>query len=176
MRICLNDVTFRTRWMRTRFPFRYGIAAMTELPHVFLSAKVMIDGEEIVGLASEGLPPKWFTKNRETTFEQDLPEMLQVIEKAVEFGRVVEEASVFAWWQNVYSKQDAWADGNDVPPLLAADGLAGRNDMELFVFSDVNGKRFWITARLDNLGKGASGAAVQNMNIALGLKDHFGLN
>jgi hypothetical protein len=119
MRICLNDVTFRTRWMRTRFPFRYGIAAMTELPHVFLSAKVMIDGEEIVGLASEGLPPKWFTKNRETTFEQDLPEMLQVIEKAVEFGRVVEEASVFAWWQNVYSKQDAWADGNDVPPLLA---------------------------------------------------------
>ena len=119
MRICLNDVTFRTRWMRTRFPFRYGIAAMTELPHVFLSAKVMIDGEEIVGLASEGLPPKWFTKNPETTFEQDLPEMLQVIEKAVEFGRVVEEASVFAWWQNIYSKQDAWADGNDVPPLLA---------------------------------------------------------
>ena len=119
MRICLNDVTFRTRWMRTRFPFRYGIAAMTDLPHVFLSAKVMIDGEEIVGLASEGLPPKWFTKNPETTFEQDLPEMLQVIEKAVEFGRVVEEASVFAWWQNVYSKQDAWADGNDVPPLLA---------------------------------------------------------
>ena len=109
MRICLNDVTFRTRWMRTRFPFRYGIAAMTELPHVFLSAKVMIDGEEIVGLASEGLPPKWFTKNRETTFEQDLPEMLQVIEKAVEFGRVVEEASVFAWWQNVRrsSKQGA---------------------------------------------------------------------
>jgi hypothetical protein len=31
-------------------------------------------------------------------------------------------------------------------------------------------------ARLDNLGKGASGAAVQNMNIALGLDDHFGLN
>ena len=86
MRICLNDVTFCTRWMRTRFPFRYGIAAMTELPHVFLSAKVTIDEVEIVGHASEGLPPKWFTKNTETTFEQDLPEMLQAIEQAVKFG------------------------------------------------------------------------------------------
>lgn len=119
MHISLDDVTFRTRWMRTRFPFRYGIAAMTELPHVFLSVKVTIDGEEIVGLASEGLPPKWFTKNPETTFEQDLPKMLQAIEKAVEFGRVVEECSVFAWWQKVYSKQDAWADENGIPPLLA---------------------------------------------------------
>ncbi|MDA7912591.1 hypothetical protein N9B07_02335, partial [Akkermansiaceae bacterium] len=117
MRICLNDVTFCTRWMRTRFPFRYGIAAMTELPHVFLSAKVTIDEVEIVGLSSEGLPPKWFTKNPETTFEQDLPEMLQAIEQAVKFGRVVEEDSLFAWWQKVYSKQDAWADKNGVPPL-----------------------------------------------------------
>ena len=64
----------------------------------------------------------------------------------------------------------------DVPPLLAADGLAGSNDMELFVFSDADGKRFWLTARLDNLGKGASGAAVQNMNIALGLDETLGLS
>ncbi|HBV78954.1 MAG TPA: N-acetyl-gamma-glutamyl-phosphate reductase, partial [Alphaproteobacteria bacterium] len=64
----------------------------------------------------------------------------------------------------------------DVPPMLAADALAGRNDMELFVFSDAAEQRFWLTARLDNLGKGASGAAVQNMNIALGLEDHFGLS
>ena len=48
--------------------------------------------------------------------------------------------------------------------------------MELFVFSDAAEQRFWLTARLDNLGKGASGAAVQNMNIALGLEDHFGLS
>ena len=69
----------------------------------------------------------------------------------------------------------AAANHSDVPPLLAADGLAGCNDMELFVFSDTVEKRFWITARLDNLGKGASGAAVQNMNIALGLNETLGL-
>jgi len=63
----------------------------------------------------------------------------------------------------------------DTPTMLGADALAGSNDMELFVFSDAGDQRFWLTARLDNLGKGASGAAVQNMNIALGLDEGLGL-
>lgn len=119
MPILLTDVTYRTRWMETRFPFRYGIAAMTKLPHLFLSANAVIDGREVVGLASEGLPPKWFTKNPETTFEQDLPEMLRVIEQAVTFGREVKAESLFTWWLAVYRKQDAWARENGIPPLLA---------------------------------------------------------
>jgi len=32
-----------------------------------------------------------------------------------------------------------------------------------------------LVARLDNLGKGASGAAVQNMNLSLGLEETTGL-
>ncbi|MFK7849836.1 MAG: hypothetical protein AB8D78_02560 [Akkermansiaceae bacterium] len=92
---------------------------MTELPHVFLSVNASIDGSEITGLASEGLPPKWFTKNPETTFEQDLPEMLRVIEQAVAFGREVESDSFFGWWLEVHGRQDAWARKNGVPPLLA---------------------------------------------------------
>jgi N-acetyl-gamma-glutamyl-phosphate reductase len=47
--------------------------------------------------------------------------------------------------------------------------------MELFVFANADNSQFWLTARLDNLGKGASGAAVQNMNIALGLAPTTGL-
>ena len=59
--------------------------------------------------------------------------------------------------------------------LLDAAALAGRNNMELFVFANDDNSQFWLTARLDNLGKGASGAAVQNMNIALGLEPTTGL-
>lgn len=124
MAIRLQEVTFHTRWMRTRFPFRYGIAAMTELPHVFLTARVEVDGAEVIGLASEGLPPKWFTKNPETTFEEDLPEMLRVIEQAVAFGREIEADSLFAWWLELYERQDAWARENAVPPLLAHIGTS----------------------------------------------------
>ena len=59
--------------------------------------------------------------------------------------------------------------------LLAADALAGQNHMELFVFHNDASGQFWLTARLDNLGNGASGAAVQNMNIVLGLDETTGL-
>ncbi len=54
--------------------------------------------------------------------------------------------------------------------------LAGNNNsnrVELFVFG--NQERIVLMARLDNLGKGASGAAVQNMNIMLGIDEKTGL-
>jgi N-acetyl-gamma-glutamyl-phosphate reductase len=38
-----------------------------------------------------------------------------------------------------------------------------------------NEERILLTARYDNLGKGASGAAIQNMNILLGLPETTGL-
>lgn len=57
--------------------------------------------------------------------------------------------------------------------FLAANTLAGTNDMQLFVFG--NDEQILICSRLDNLGKGASGAAVQNMNIMLGLDEATGL-
>ena len=67
------------------------------------------------------------------------------------------------------------ANDASVKTILTANELAGRNDMQLFVFSDLAEKQFWIAAQLDNLGKGASGAAVQNMNIVLGLDETLGL-
>ena len=39
-----------------------------------------------------------------------------------------------------------------------------------------NDEQFTITALFDNLGKGASGAAVQNMNLMLGFEETTGLN
>ena len=49
------------------------------------------------------------------------------------------------------------------------DALALNNtdDMELFVFSNDALRQIILVARLDNLGKGASGAAVQNLNLML---------
>jgi N-acetyl-gamma-glutamyl-phosphate reductase len=58
--------------------------------------------------------------------------------------------------------------------FLAADALAGRDDLEiLFYGSD---ERIMIAARYDNLGKGASGAAIQCMNLMLGLPEAYGLS
>lgn len=57
--------------------------------------------------------------------------------------------------------------------MIASNSFAGRDDMEI----EVNGNedRILITSRFDNLGKGASGAAIQCMNIALGIDEKEGL-
>ena len=51
----------------------------------------------------------------------------------------------------------------------------GTNQVQLFVYVNDDTHEALVAARLDNLGKGASGAAVQNMNIMLGLSEHLGL-
>lgn len=59
--------------------------------------------------------------------------------------------------------------------FLRPDTLANTNKMEMFVFGNDEAEQMVLCARLDNLGKGASGAAVQNLNIALGLDETTGL-
>ena len=51
--------------------------------------------------------------------------------------------------------------------------MAGKDALTLILAG--NDEQFTITALFDNLGKGASGAAVQNMNIMLGLDETTGL-
>lgn len=58
-------------------------------------------------------------------------------------------------------------------PVLYANELAGTNELRIVVCGD--DELTTVTALFDNLGKGASGAAVQNMNIVLGLDEATGL-
>ena len=59
-------------------------------------------------------------------------------------------------------------------PVIYADTLAGKDSMRIIVSG--HGEQTMVTALFDNLGKGASGAAIQNMNIMLGLDETTGLN
>ena len=66
-----------------------------------------------------------------------------------------------------------YVDGGDEGGFLSAAGRSGFDDMEISVFG--NGERITLVSRFDNLGKGASGAAIQNMNLVLGLPEDTGL-
>ena len=57
--------------------------------------------------------------------------------------------------------------------MLAANQLSGKDNLEIFVYG--NETQLLLVARFDNLGKGASGAAVQCMNIMLGREETAGL-
>jgi N-acetyl-gamma-glutamyl-phosphate reductase len=58
---------------------------------------------------------------------------------------------------------------------LDAELLKNTNRMKLYVFANEKTQQARLTAVLDNLGKGASGAAVQNLNLMLGLSETTGL-
>ena len=66
-----------------------------------------------------------------------------------------------------------FAEAADEGGFLSAGALSGRDDMQVSVSG--NAERVLLTARFDNLGKGASGAAIQNMNLLLGLDETEGL-
>lgn len=108
-------------WMDTRIPFRYGIATLTRLPHLFLrvSIRPIVAGPTIHGIAAEGLLPKWFDKNPRTSGQQDLENMWASIGNAVENALAQRRfASAFDLWWSLYQGQKAWGKERDFPALL----------------------------------------------------------
>ena len=69
-----------------------------------------------------------------------------------------------------FTEADTFSEGG----FISAGAFAGRDDLEICVYG--NDERVLLVSRFDNLGKGASGAAIQNMNILLGIDETTGLN
>ena len=65
------------------------------------------------------------------------------------------------------------SEGEPESGFLGSNNMAGRDSLEIFVSG--NSEQIMCTARFDNLGKGASGAAIECMNIMLGLDPAEGL-
>ena len=66
-----------------------------------------------------------------------------------------------------------YKDAPDEEGFLSSAALSGSDAMEISVYG--NDERVLLVSRFDNLGKGASGAAVQNMNVVLGVDENTGL-
>lgn len=64
-------------------------------------------------------------------------------------------------------------DGKPEDGFIGANNISGTNNMQIFV--NGNNERLILCSRLDNLGKGASGAAVQCLNIMMGIDEKTGL-
>ncbi|MFW5745702.1 MAG: hypothetical protein ACOC2D_20690, partial [Spirochaetota bacterium] len=120
---------------KTRMPFRYGIAELTAMPHVFVRATVEASGAAAVapggrgarvvhGVAAEGLLPRWFEKDPNAPFQRDLDRLWEVIQhagrQALAYGDFEEP---FHLWRDLYDDQIAWGEANGFAPLLAHFGL-----------------------------------------------------
>src|SRR5580700_1611371 len=99
MRIAVREFGFFIRNLSLRVPFRYGIATMTRAPHLVVRVLVEIDGQMQHGYSADNLPPKWFTKNPDTPFHEEIDGMLEVTRQAAETAGALPPAdSVFSLW------------------------------------------------------------------------------
>lgn len=153
MQLQVLDTDIHILNMQTRMPFRYGIATMTALPHLFLRLRLDLDDRVQQGVAADHLPPKWFTKNVDTSFQADIDEMLDVIQSAAALAQEAGAASsVFDLWQRIYQAQQAWAAGSGYPPLLWAFGVSLVERALIDAFCRANEISFALAVRTNRLG------------------------
>ena len=88
-------------------------------------------------------------------------------------NKKVTVTELFEYYTEFYGDNHFISVGKEESGFIAANVLTGTNRLEILV--NGNEEQILLSARFDNLGKGASGAAVQNMNIALGLDETLGL-
>jgi hypothetical protein len=110
--------------LRTRMPFKYGIATMTSTPHAFVRLVVEVAGRPSVGIAADHLPPKWFTKDPARPIADEVADMLRVIDHAVQSAAGIHADSPFDAWRQVDAAQSAWGRSQSLPPLLTQFGTS----------------------------------------------------
>lgn len=139
--------------IHTRMPFRYGIAEMTAIPHLFLQLECEINGRRVPGISADNLIPKWFTKDLETSYQDDLDDMRLVINQAGEFAlQAASTESVFDLWWQVYYSQQAWAWLHGYPPLLWNFGVSLVERALIDAFCRAIGKPFFEVVNGNLLG------------------------
>lgn len=171
----IEAIRFHVLPMRTRFPFKYGIASLTALPHLFVSVEIQTNGKAATGLASEGLAPKWFTKDPHTTFEQDLAVMLSVIQNAARIGRhaAAQPVTFFAWWKALYDEQSLWAVHQGQPGLLAHLGTSLVERAVLDALCRASGMTLhgWLKSDAPGIDLGAMRAELAGVSAASALAE-----
>lgn len=122
--IRIDAIHLHVTAVHTRIPFRYGIAEMTAAPHVVAEIVVSDGSTTARGLASEHLPPKWFTKDPNSSFVDDVEDLVVAIESAATLARGAEASSLFELWWSIQGRHATWATDHNVPGLVAGLGAS----------------------------------------------------
>jgi hypothetical protein len=140
--------------LRTRLPFRYGIATMRDVPEAFLRVWLELDGKEAQGIASDCLPPKWFTKIPEKPVDDEVREMLEVIAHAQKIAAALQGATVFELWRALYDAQSSWGADRGFPPLLSNFGVSLVERAAIDAVCRLRGRTFFELLEIGEFGIG----------------------
>jgi hypothetical protein len=122
--IAIESIELVIADIRTRLPFKYGIATMVDVPHVFVRVVVRTPAGVCRGASADHLPPKWFTKDPTRSIAGEIDDMMAVVVHAATAARSITAPTVFRFWRELWSAQEQWARTRGFPPLLAQFGTS----------------------------------------------------
>lgn len=78
----VHEIFFHMRNVRTRMPFRYGVATLTSVPILHVTLNAEIDGGvRCTGYAADILPPKWFDKDPAKDYQDNVEDLLLSLDR-----------------------------------------------------------------------------------------------
>jgi len=122
VRIC--GARFGIRHVPMRMPFRFGMITLTASAQIHLFLEVeSSDGRRATGLAADMLAPKWYDKDPDKSYADNLNDLVAGARLAVEVAMSVPGArSVYHIWRETYEACQVAGAGAGRNPLLASNG------------------------------------------------------
>jgi hypothetical protein len=107
-----------------RFPFRFGVARVTEAPQAFVRVRIESGGRSAAGWSAEMMMPKWFDKSPEFTPEDNVNQLRRSLSRAIGALRAAGSGTPFGLVAAVEVDHHAACAAENLPPLVASYGLA----------------------------------------------------
>ncbi|MCC7264816.1 MAG: mandelate racemase [Candidatus Latescibacteria bacterium] len=126
-RLALHQTHFFLRNVRTRMPFRYGVATLTSVPILHLVAELEVEGSgQATGVAADILPPKWFDKDPAKRYQDNVDDLLWAANRAaVLFAALSRQPrSLFALWREASAALLAEGDQRGLNHLTSNHGVS----------------------------------------------------
>ncbi|HYC65892.1 MAG TPA: mandelate racemase, partial [Reyranellaceae bacterium] len=125
MKVKLQAADRFERDCKLRLPFRFGVITVTEGTQAILRVRIALeDGRTSEGVAAEALGAKWFEKSPAYSDAQNLDQLRQALDIAIEHYTAQGWATPFGFYAHTYREQIARGATLGLNPLVASYGPA----------------------------------------------------
>jgi hypothetical protein len=139
----LDSVERFERDVKLRLPFRFGVITVTEATQAVIRARITLeDGRSATGVAAETLAAKWFDKNLALSDDQNLDQLRQALDVAIDLYRAKGSDTAFGLFAGTYREQGARGAALGLNPLVASYGPALLDRAIIDALGRAHGKSF----------------------------------
>jgi len=143
MKVKLEEVERYERPMKNRLAFRFGVITVTGGTQAVIRVRISLpDGRSSQGVAAEALAAKWFEKSPEFTDEQNLDQLRQSLDLAIEHYKAYGAASPFDLFIGTYREHQKKGAAVRLNPLVASYGPALLDRAILDALGKITGNSF----------------------------------